>query len=340
MTRRRTLSIAIPGNAPPNEFRLFVAGPNPTTKGVFLFDDEAATWVMSAYEQHGVDVMIDVEHQSLDPESAAYDPDPRGWCKLAVRNGELWAVDVTWAPDGIARLTQKRQRYVSPAFTVDPENRITELLNIALVAMPATHDTPALIAASRLGGHMDSTLVSEALDALIAGDAEKCAELLKSIIAAAASGDSADPDATTEDAPPPAGDGGADEDTEPPPAKTKASARLAAYEREERIRLCRELVVAGGRAPAVVWADADARSPRPYLKKMSLTELREHVAIEVAAAGRGKRIVPPSGDGAPQTFSTPSGNVTLAAEELAICKELKCDPSQFAQLKVMRGKGG
>jgi phage I-like protein len=145
----RTIDIQIVGDEPPTTFRLFKAGENETTKGVFLFDDAAAKLVMEKAAAHGVDHMVDLEHLSLDPECVNYDPDARAWLNLEVRNGELWAVNVSWTEDGASRLTKKKQRYISPAFTTDDDNRVTEIVNIALTAMPATHGTPALVAANR-----------------------------------------------------------------------------------------------------------------------------------------------------------------------------------------------
>lgn len=140
----------------PTEFRIFVAGENETEKGTYLFDDAAAAAVMAAYEAWGVDVMIDLEHQSLDDDPS---PDPtardaRGWCQLELReDGSLWAVNVTWTEDGAARLRQKRQRYVSPAFAYEKDTgRVTQIVNVAITAIPATHGTPALVAASKRGG--------------------------------------------------------------------------------------------------------------------------------------------------------------------------------------------
>jgi len=151
-TRRGvTVSLAINAGLLPTEFRLFAPGRNETTKGTFIFDDEAAGEVMAAYRRHGVDLSIDLEHLSLeDPVSSRnFDPDARGWCKLEVRrDGSLWAVQVSWTPDGAARLRERRQRYVSPAFDVDPKTRrIREIHNIAITAIPATHKTMPLVAA-------------------------------------------------------------------------------------------------------------------------------------------------------------------------------------------------
>lgn len=149
---RLAISVGEDGSLP-TEFRLFESGWNETTHGSFLFDEEAAEAVMAAYEAHGVDLAIDLEHQMLDDEPS---PDPtakdaRGWFKLEVRDdGSLWAIDVTWTPDGAARLTEKRQRYVSPAFHADPETgRVLEIVNVAITSTPATHNTPALVAASK-----------------------------------------------------------------------------------------------------------------------------------------------------------------------------------------------
>ncbi len=138
------------GDAPPTEFRIFRAGLNDTHKGPFLFDDEAARLVMADFQRAGVDLMIDLEHLSLKQESKAYDPDARGHCKLAVRNGELWAVDVKWTADGKQRLSDRRQRYTSPVVERDAEtNRVLSIFNVALCGQPATFNAQPLIAASK-----------------------------------------------------------------------------------------------------------------------------------------------------------------------------------------------
>lgn len=196
--RTHTITLAFDGEALPTEFRLFQSGWNNTENGKYLFDPTAAASVMKAYQAWGVDLAIDLEHQMLNVEDGAPDPtarDARGWCKLELRGGELWAVDVKWTPDGAARLTNKTQRYVSPAFEADPKTkRVSKMLNIAITAMPATHNTPALVAASARGKDMDYGSVKKALDALGEGDHEAAAEILKHMIASAA-GDGAPSDA-------------------------------------------------------------------------------------------------------------------------------------------------
>jgi phage I-like protein len=150
----RKLSTLLDGSEPPKEFRLFHAGENASTKGKTLFDARAAELVMSEYRSHGVDQMIDLEHESLDPGIRPDCRDARGWYELEVRNTaagpELWAVNVRWTSDGLRRLSEKTQRYISPAFYQDDDGRITCVVNCALTALPATNYAPALVAANRL----------------------------------------------------------------------------------------------------------------------------------------------------------------------------------------------
>jgi phage I-like protein len=159
-TSRAILSML--SDEPPKEFRMFVAGWNSTKKGKFLFDDEAAKSVMDQYKAHGVDRPIDLEHMSIDSAAKNYDPDARGWFNMELRDGELWATNVRWTPDGAERLKSGKQRYISPCFAFDKETkRVSEVINAAICAIPATLDAPALVAASLLFGKTFGTLSVE-----------------------------------------------------------------------------------------------------------------------------------------------------------------------------------
>jgi hypothetical protein len=190
------LAISFTGDAPPSEFRIFTAGAVDTVKGTFVFDDVAAAAVMAEYEKHGIDLMIDYDHASL---GTGMSPDPAqagkaaGWFNLQLRNGELWAVNVRWTPPAAEALSRKEWRFMSPAFTTDESGRVTSLLNVAITNLPATRNLQPLMAASLLRlSMMNAESVQKALDALIAGDSEACAELLKGMIADAASGEAAE----------------------------------------------------------------------------------------------------------------------------------------------------
>jgi phage I-like protein len=231
---------------PPTAFRLFAAGVNRSEIGDFIFDDKAAALVMGNFRVEGVDQMVDLEHDSLDETTRrmrADAADALGWYRLEVRNGELWAVDVKWGPEGERRLRAKTQRYISPAFLTDDEGRIVEVVNVALCARPATYDAAPLIAArskmhagkgpaakpKRLSA-MNPELIAKALEAIAKGDANAALELLKELVSAAASGGeppegdpAADPMAA---AAPPAGDPAADPAKDPTKCGAPADAEI------------------------------------------------------------------------------------------------------------------
>lgn len=145
--RRLSTLEALP-DEPPKEFRIFRRGVNASTQGDFIFDKAAAAAVMADFNARGVDLAIDLEHQSMDTPIRPDSWDARGWFRLAVRMGELWGVDVRWAPDGARRLREKTQRYLSPTFKDDANGRVLYLRTAGLVASPSTHDAQPLVAAS------------------------------------------------------------------------------------------------------------------------------------------------------------------------------------------------
>jgi len=135
----------------PAEVRLFAAGTNETMKGSFLFDDKAAKSVAETSAKWGVDTQIDFEHDILNPFIPGQNKATAAWCKLEVRSGELWIVNVRWTDAGAKSLRAKDKRYLSPFFAFDEDGRVTKILNVALVAVPATFNAPALVAASMRG---------------------------------------------------------------------------------------------------------------------------------------------------------------------------------------------
>lgn len=142
------VTLATESRDPPKEFRIFRAGANETTKGVFLFDEESQKTVMAAFARHGADVPIDYEHKMLDWLAPAEDMKAAGWFTPEVRDGDLWAVNVRWTSKAAAHLRDGEWRYMSPAFTTGEDGRIVELINVALTNLPATHQLEALVAAS------------------------------------------------------------------------------------------------------------------------------------------------------------------------------------------------
>ncbi len=138
----------------PSEFLIFKKGVNETSKGDFIFDQQSAALVLGAFKLQGVEMIVDREHDSLSEEARAARKDAGdalAHYDIQLRpDGSLWAVNVAWNSEGEADLRSKKRRYTSPAFNYDVETgRILELINVALVSMPATYNNAPLIAARR-----------------------------------------------------------------------------------------------------------------------------------------------------------------------------------------------
>jgi hypothetical protein len=356
------------GDTTPSEFCVFTSGTVETVKGVFTFGPAEAAAVMAEYEAHGAEIMIDYDHAALGGSSAdpALAGRAAGWANLELRDGDLYAVNVRWTPAASLALLAREWRYMSPAFQTDGD-RIVALLNIAIVNLPATRRLEPLMAASLTSlsgaGMMDPKLIAEALDALVAGDDAKCAEILKGMIASAAGAEVAEDPAAEDPAVEPLAsmDPAADKPEEIAAAlnavqslsgKTSfvasvadvrtwhashlalAAGRKALADREvvlegaERRKLCVELVTLAGRAPANVWATSAAGAPpKGYLASMPIADLREYHADAVKAhAGKPAASRPPT-----------TGADDLTDGERAKCFAAKIDPAKFAALKKARG---
>jgi phage I-like protein len=148
-----TIELLAKDGQPPAEFRIFASGFIETTKGVFKFDDKSADAVMEKVADWGNDYCIDYGHSmlsffQLDP---AESMKAAGWFTPELRDGELWASNVSWTKKASEMLSEREARYISPAFDFDADGRVTELVNCALTNIPATKNQIPLVA-SREGG--------------------------------------------------------------------------------------------------------------------------------------------------------------------------------------------
>jgi len=136
----------------PTAFRLFRYGLNASTKGSFLFDEEAAANVMSAWRASGIAMMGDYEHQSLYKDPPIEAPASCTECQLEIRNGgELWATGCKWTDRAAGMLGAREYRYFSPAFYFDTEtSRVLELINFALTNVPSLRAIKPLVKATAI----------------------------------------------------------------------------------------------------------------------------------------------------------------------------------------------
>lgn len=139
----------------PTEFKLFALGVNKTLHGDFVLDAEGAAAILAQWKRRGVDMQIDLNHDSLDKDKRLMRSDAAdsmGSFVPELRADGLWATRVCWSSEGARRLRGKLQRYTSPAAHYDTKTRrITALHNAALCSDPATYEIAPLVAASREG---------------------------------------------------------------------------------------------------------------------------------------------------------------------------------------------
>ena len=314
---------AAPDAPLPTEFLLFPAGVSSDVNGrTVVFDERSAELILAHAALHGADFMIDLEHQSIFAFSEN-SKDARGWFRVAVRDGGLWAVDVTWTADGALRLRERRQRYTSPAFLCDERDdtgvpRVTSLLNAAICSMPASYGNTALVASA--GPVLDS--------------------LRPSAYARENMATAAPEPKPVEQAPAPAAEAAPmPEAIAPPPAPVDAGLNAAeraeleklraeqnARETAERRSLVTELVALNAETPATAWSNG---APVARLAAEPLPELRSRVAA--------LRSVPRAsvGHAAPHAGAGPVGEEALTDFERADAAKIK-DPEARARFVAKR----
>lgn len=183
-TRGQVLHFSLqefPAEGPPSEFRLFSKGINNYQKegmadpGQITFDDKSSTELMRRFNNSGRDKMvIDYDHATFNDK--IQDKIAAGWFKPAIRDGELWATDVTWTPKAEQHLKNKELRFYSPTVEFDDDGRVIALRPCAITNDPALCNLRPLMAASaHTHGDKPMKLVMSALG--IAEDADEAAAL-------------------------------------------------------------------------------------------------------------------------------------------------------------------
>lgn len=162
---------ALDAGAPPDWVRVAPAGRVETRDGrTFTF--EAAT-LAARYTADAVDLPIDIDHAIARRGSLGEKADAVAWIKeLSARPDGLWA-RVEWLESGLAVLSARTHRYISPTFRHDTSGRATWLHSVALVAAPALA-MPAV--ADATGADQETSVLSAIAQALgLAGTADEAA---------------------------------------------------------------------------------------------------------------------------------------------------------------------
>ncbi len=109
---------------------------------------QAAALIAQA-RQRQTPYVIDYEHQTLNSEQNGLPAPAAGWFRtIEWREGRgLFAVDVEWTDKARAMIAAGEYRFISPVFSFDAKGRITCLHMAALTNYPALDGMAALIAA-------------------------------------------------------------------------------------------------------------------------------------------------------------------------------------------------
>ncbi|MCX5512271.1 hypothetical protein C3941_09385 [Kaistia algarum] len=141
-----TLSaLPVVGDVAPEWVQLFPASPAFETRDGrhFRIDDPAQ--LASVFTSEATEIPVDINHATEIRAPKGEEAEPVGWIKeIAIRAGLLCG-RVEWTDKGKA--AAKAYRYVSPSFNHDKSGLVTRIRSLALVAVPALAEMPALAAA-------------------------------------------------------------------------------------------------------------------------------------------------------------------------------------------------
>ena len=164
---RALKSASLAGDDVPTRVLLAPWGKVESANGSFVVDDESARLAARAFEEHGTDLPIDYEHQTLGGRYSS--PNGKapaaGWIKklVAVPKVGLFA-DIAWTTRGAEMLAAGEYRYLSPVAIIRKTDRkLVAIHSAALTNKPAIVDMPALVNRSKTPADGVSDAVVSAL---------------------------------------------------------------------------------------------------------------------------------------------------------------------------------
>lgn len=111
-------------------------------KGEFDVDGESFELMKAKIAQHGVDLVVDYEHQTLEGVQAP----AAGWVKELILGDDDIKARVNWTPRATEYLKNREYRYLSPVITVrNSDGKAVGLHSIALTNTPAIEGMTPLV---------------------------------------------------------------------------------------------------------------------------------------------------------------------------------------------------
>lgn len=140
--------LVLSGSTPPEWVELVPAGPEVHAVDGRSFRNSKPEDVVARFKDYGLDLPIDWEHATEKLASTNVGEAPAaGWItELEVRAGAIWG-KVEWTPRGLASLTNREYRYISPAFTHKKDGEVLNLVSAGLTNKPALTQLAAVASA-------------------------------------------------------------------------------------------------------------------------------------------------------------------------------------------------
>jgi hypothetical protein len=115
----------------------------------FTINDDGAASIVAAFRRRGVDLPIDIEHQTMGGSYTSPDGSAPavGWIKaLRAEHGVGIVADVSWTAHGEKMIGSRAYRYLSPVVLLDGRTNVArELHSVALTNKPAIVGMPAVV---------------------------------------------------------------------------------------------------------------------------------------------------------------------------------------------------
>ena len=142
-------SAELEAGAAPTRILIAPWGDVESTQGHFFVDGQAVAATIEQFREHGTDIPIDFEHQTLGGSYSSPDglAPAAGWIKdlIGIESVGLMA-DVEWTELGLEHLQKRQYRYLSPVALIrKSDRRLVGLHSAALTNKPAIVGMEALV---------------------------------------------------------------------------------------------------------------------------------------------------------------------------------------------------
>jgi phage I-like protein len=149
-------SAALSGDAVPNRVLLAPWGHVESSSGSFIVDEESARLAVEAFEEHGTDLPIDYEHQTLGGtySSPSGQAPAAGWIKrLFAEAGVGLLAEIEWTEQAQKMLAAKEYRFLSPVAIIRKSDRkLVAIHSAALTNKPAIVGMSPIVNRDETGG--------------------------------------------------------------------------------------------------------------------------------------------------------------------------------------------